>query len=50
MTIQDKNNNIDFGVPSNRFSLEKCKKIHAASLELLDRVGARLHFGNRTYP
>ena len=43
MTIQDKNNNIDFGVPLNRFSLEKCKKIHAASLELLDRVGARLH-------
>jgi trimethylamine--corrinoid protein Co-methyltransferase len=43
MTIQDKNNNIDFGVPLNRFSLEKCEKIHAASLELLDRVGARLH-------
>jgi trimethylamine--corrinoid protein Co-methyltransferase len=43
MTIQDKNNNIDFGVPLNRLSLEKCKKIHAASLELLDRVGARLH-------
>ena len=43
MTIQDKNNNIDFGVPLNRFSLEKCEKIHAASLEILDRVGARLH-------
>jgi trimethylamine--corrinoid protein Co-methyltransferase len=43
MTIQDKNNNIDFGVPLNRFSLEKCKKIHTASLEILDRIGARLH-------
>ncbi len=40
MTTQDKN---DFGVPLNRLSLEKCKKIHAASLEILDRVGARLH-------
>lgn len=43
MTIQDEKDNIDFGVPLNRFSQEKCSKIHAASLELLDRVGARLH-------
>ncbi|MGB6864394.1 MAG: trimethylamine methyltransferase family protein, partial [Candidatus Aminicenantaceae bacterium] len=43
MTTRDKNDDKDFGVKLNRFSLEKCKKIHAASLELLDRVGARLH-------
>ena len=44
MMIRDKNDDKDFGVPLNRFSLEKCKKIHAAGLEILDRVGARLHF------
>jgi trimethylamine--corrinoid protein Co-methyltransferase len=33
----------DFGLPLNRFSQEKCEKIHAASLEILDRIGARLH-------
>jgi trimethylamine--corrinoid protein Co-methyltransferase len=39
----DKNDDTDFRDPLNRFSLVKCKKIHEASLEILDRVGARLH-------
>ena len=43
MTKQNKDDKRDFGVPLNRFSLEKCEKIHAASLELLHRVGARIH-------
>jgi trimethylamine--corrinoid protein Co-methyltransferase len=41
--ISDKKDDIDFRDPINRFSLAKCQKIHAASLELLDRVGARIH-------
>jgi trimethylamine--corrinoid protein Co-methyltransferase len=39
----DKKDETDFRDPVNRFSLTKCQKIHAASLELLDRVGARIH-------
>ena len=39
----DKNDDTDFRDPINRFSLTKCQKIHEASLEILDRVGARLH-------
>jgi trimethylamine--corrinoid protein Co-methyltransferase len=39
----DKNDDTDFRDPLNRFSLAKCQKIHEASLEILDRVGARLH-------
>jgi trimethylamine--corrinoid protein Co-methyltransferase len=38
----DKHDDTDFSVPLNRFSQEKCGKIHAASLEILDRVGARV--------
>ena len=34
----DKNDDTDFRDPLNRFSQEKCEKIHAASLELLDRL------------
>ena len=44
MKTRDKNDDNDFCVKINRFSLEKCKKIHAASLEILDRIGTRLHF------
>lgn len=43
MITRYKKDDPDFGVPLNRFSLEKCEKIHSASLEILDRVGARLH-------
>jgi trimethylamine--corrinoid protein Co-methyltransferase len=43
MTTRDKKNDTDFGVPLNRFSLEKCEKIHEASLEILERIGAALH-------
>lgn len=43
MTSRNRHDDTDFGVPLNRFSQEKCKKIHAASLELLERVGARIH-------
>ncbi len=43
MTTRCKHDDADFSVPLNRFSLAKCKKIHEASLEILDRVGARLH-------
>jgi len=43
MTTRCKHDDTDFSVPLNRFSQEKCGKIHAASLEILDRVGARLH-------
>jgi trimethylamine--corrinoid protein Co-methyltransferase len=39
----DKKDDTDFRDPLNRFSLAKCQKIHEASLEILDRVGARLH-------
>ena len=39
----DKNDDTDFRDPLNRFSFAKCQKIHEASLEILDRVGARLH-------
>ena len=39
----DKNDDTDFRDPLNRFSQEKCGKIHEASLEILDRIGARLH-------
>ena len=42
MNTKDKNGDIDFGTKLNRFSLKKCEKIHAASLEILDRIGARL--------
>ncbi len=42
MTTRCKNDDTDFSVPLNRFSQEKCRKIHAASLEIMDRVGARL--------
>ena len=38
-----KNDDTDFRDPLNRFSFAKCQKIHEASLEILDRVGARLH-------
>jgi len=43
MTTRCKHGDTDFSVPINRFSQEKCEKIHAASLEILDRIGARLH-------
>ncbi len=43
MTIRCKRDDTDFSVLLNRFSQEKCGKMHAASLEILDRVGARLH-------
>jgi len=43
MTTRCKHDDTDFGVPLNRFSQEKCQKIHAASLEILERIGARLH-------
>jgi len=43
MTTQSKDDDIDFRVPLNRFSQGKCQIIHEASLEILDRVGARLH-------
>ena len=43
MTTRCKHDDTDFSVPLNRFSQEKCGKIHAASLEILDRVGARLY-------
>jgi trimethylamine--corrinoid protein Co-methyltransferase len=43
MITSDKKDDTDFRDPLNRFSLAKCQKIHEASLELLDRVGARLH-------
>jgi len=39
----DRNIGSDFHEPLNRFSLAKCQKIHEASLEILDRMGARLH-------
>ncbi len=39
----NKKDDTDFREPLNRFSQTKCQKIHAASLELLDRVGARIH-------
>ncbi len=42
MTARYKHDDTDFSVPLNRFSQEKCGKIHAASLEILDRVGARV--------
>ncbi len=40
---REKNDDSDFRDPLNRFSPAKCQKIHEASLEILDRVGARLH-------
>jgi trimethylamine--corrinoid protein Co-methyltransferase len=43
MTSRSKHDDTDFSAPLNRFSQEKCGKIHAASLEILDRIGARLH-------
>jgi trimethylamine--corrinoid protein Co-methyltransferase len=43
MTIRDKNEDADFSVRLDRLSQEKCQKIHEASLEIMDRVGARLH-------
>jgi len=43
MTIRDKNEeDSDFSVRLNRFSQEKCQKIHEASLGILDRVGVCL--------
>jgi trimethylamine--corrinoid protein Co-methyltransferase len=43
MKTQFENDETDFSSPINRFSKEKCEKIHAASLEILDRIGVRLH-------
>jgi len=43
MTTRCKHDDPDFSAPLNRFSQKKCETIHAASLELLDRVGARVH-------
>ena len=43
MTTRCKHDDTDFSAPLNRFAQEKCGKIHAASLEILDRIGARLH-------
>ncbi len=43
MTTRCKHDDTDFSEPLSRFPQKKCEKIHAASLELLDRVGARIH-------
>jgi trimethylamine--corrinoid protein Co-methyltransferase len=43
MTTRCKHDDTDFSAPLSRFSQKKCEKIHAASLEILDRIGARLH-------
>ncbi|HUU52713.1 MAG TPA: trimethylamine methyltransferase family protein [Candidatus Heimdallarchaeota archaeon] len=43
MTSRCKHDDTDFSVPLNRFSQDKCGKIHAASLEILERIGAVLH-------
>ncbi len=43
MTTRCKHDDTDFSVPLNRFSQEKCGKMHAASLEILDRDRCRLY-------